>query len=52
MLSKDVVWLHGKREQFRMLYAENPKRVELLNRTAGFFFGMSQRMLWEDVLTR
>jgi hypothetical protein len=49
-LAKDVVWLHGKWDQFRMLYARTPERVELLNRTAKFFFGMCQHMLWEDVL--
>lgn len=36
-LYNEVVWLHAKWNQYRILYAESPKRLELLNRTAGFF---------------
>jgi len=49
-LYNEVVWLHAKWNQYRILYAESPERVELLNRTAGFLFRMIQNVLWEDVL--
>jgi hypothetical protein len=49
-LYNEVTWLHAKWSQYRILYAESEERVELLNRTAGFFFRMIQNVLWEDVL--
>jgi hypothetical protein len=49
-LYNEVTWLHAKWNQYRILFAESPERVDLLNRVAGFFFRMIQNVLWEDVL--
>jgi AbiU2 len=49
-LYNEVTWLHAKWNQYRILFAESPERVELLNRVAGFFFRTIQTVLWEDVL--
>ena len=52
-LWKEVVWLHVKWGEVRKLYAspeEPEKRIELLNETAGFFFGMVQNIVLDDVL--
>src|SRR5687768_1129117 len=43
----DAVW-----QEFRKLYASSPERVEVLNRTASFFFSVTQELLWRDVLLR
>ncbi len=49
-LYNEVTWLHAKWNQYRILFAESPERVELLNRVAGFFFRTIQNVIWEDVL--
>ena len=46
----EVTWLHAKWKQYRILFAESPERIELLNGVAGFFFRVIQDVLWEDVL--
>lgn len=45
----EVVWLHAKWKQYRHLYA-TAENVELLNEAAGFFFGVVQRVMWDDAL--
>lgn len=49
-LQHEVTWLHAKWLEYRKLYASSPKRIDLLNETAGFFFRVVQDVLWEDVL--
>jgi len=39
-----------KWNQYRQLYARSPKRIELLNQTAGHLFGLIQEILLEDVV--
>jgi AbiU2 len=49
-LSNEVISLHGKWNQYRQLYATSEERIELLNRSAGYFFWLLQETLIEDVL--
>lgn len=49
-LHNDVIWLHAKWLEYRKLFAHSERRVELLNRSAGFFFGVVQDVLWHDIL--
>lgn len=49
-LYEEVVWLHAKWLEYRKLYAESPRRVDLLNAMAPFFFRVIQNVLWDDVL--
>jgi hypothetical protein len=49
-LYNEVTWLHAKWNQYRILFAESPGRIELLNDVAGFFFGVIQDVLLEDVV--
>jgi len=49
-LYSEVIWLHVKWQQYRRLYAKSKNRIALLNKTAGFFFGMVEDALWNDVL--
>jgi len=49
-LCDEVTWLHAKWNQYRILFAESPGRIELLNSVAGFFFHVIQVVLWEDVV--
>jgi HEPN superfamily AbiU2-like protein len=49
-LYNEVAWLHVKWNQYRILFAESEKRVELLNSTAGSFFHVIKKVLWDDVV--
>lgn len=49
-LHNEVTWLHAKWLEYRKLYAQSEKRIDLLNETAAFFFRVVQDVLWEDVL--
>lgn len=49
-LSPQVAFLRLKWEQYRILFARSPARVELLNSVASGFFWVLQRVLWGDVL--
>lgn len=49
-LHNEVAWLHAKWQEYRKLYAESEERVDLLNSTAAFFFGVVQDALWDNVL--
>ncbi|MCX7017266.1 MAG: hypothetical protein NTW86_32670, partial [Candidatus Sumerlaeota bacterium] len=50
ILSDDVQWLHAHWKIYRELFGTNPQRVELLNRTAPFFFHELERVLKDDVI--
>jgi hypothetical protein len=49
-LCDEVTWLYAKWNQYRMLFAKSPGRIELLNYVAGFFFRVIHDVLWEDVV--
>jgi AbiU2 len=49
-LSVELTWIHWRWTQYRRLFAESPQRIELLNRTAPFFFRVIQDVLFEDTL--
>jgi hypothetical protein len=49
-LCNDVSWLHFKWKQYRILFAESPERIDLLNGVAGAFFFIIQEVLHDDVL--
>jgi hypothetical protein len=49
-LHNEVVWLYAKWLEYRKLYAESEKRINLLNETASFFFYAIEAVLREDVL--
>jgi len=49
-LYKEVVWLHAKWNEYRVLYGTTPESVHILNRTAGFLFRIVGDALWADVL--
>src|SRR5262245_11757372 len=49
-LTNEVTSLHGKWNQYRKLFMGSPKRIDLLNATAGYFFGVLQETLIEDIL--
>lgn len=51
-LWQEVAWLHSVWEEFEELYATSKERIELLNRTAPFFFHFVQQELWHGVLIR
>jgi hypothetical protein len=49
-LYDEVIWLHAKWQQYRILFAESQERIDLLNSTAGFFFYMVEKVLREDIV--
>lgn len=49
-LYNEVTWLHAKWQQYRILFAESSERLELLNSVAGFFFRVTQEVLWDDIV--
>jgi hypothetical protein len=49
-LWNDLAWLQVKWQEFREAFGTTPKRVELLNSSAGLFFRIVQDTLWADTL--
>ena len=49
-LSNEVGWLQVKWQQYVELFGKGPKRVELLNHAAGFFFEVVHESLFNDIL--
>jgi hypothetical protein len=49
-LEDDLIWLRTKWTLFRVVYTEDPNRVPLLNRFAGEFLGIAQRVFVDDVI--
>ncbi len=49
-LYHELVLVHAKWLEYRELYAHSSDRLDLLNRTSGFFFKIVQDGLWDDVL--
>ena len=48
-LDAEVSFVHAKWKLYRQLYGTSDERIDLLNRTAGYFFGVVQQPLYEDV---
>lgn len=48
-LRSEITWLHGRWLTYRELFAESPKRIELLNEAAGTFFYIIQEVLLNEV---
>jgi len=49
-LNSELIWIHAKWQLYRQVFAGSPEDIDLLNRTAPFFFRVVQRTLFEDVL--
>jgi AbiU2 len=49
-LEHDLTWMHWRWQQYRILFAETPSRLDLLNQSASFFFYLVHRVLFEDTL--
>jgi hypothetical protein len=50
LLSTDLTWLFVRWKQYVQLFATKESRLDLMNRAAPFFFGVIQRVLWEETL--
>jgi HEPN superfamily AbiU2-like protein len=48
-IRSEVTWLHGRWTCYRQLFAVSPKRIELLNESAGTFFYILQDVLFADI---
>jgi hypothetical protein len=48
-LRSEITWLHGRWLTYRELFAESPRRIELLNEVAGTFFYIIQEVLLDEV---
>lgn len=49
-LSNEETWLRLKWQNYRALYS-NPETVTILNESAGSFFGMCQRVFFDDAIS-
>ena len=49
-LYNEVTWVHAKWQVYRDLFGKDEKTVDLLNRSAGAFFGVCQEVLLHDVM--
>lgn len=46
----EMVWLSDKWREYRSLFMRSEERVDVLNQSAGRFFGAIEALLWEDAL--
>jgi hypothetical protein len=51
-LYNEVCWLYATWGEYEILFASKPSRVKLLNKTAGYFFFIVQRVMLDDILLR
>jgi hypothetical protein len=49
-LQNDLVWLHVKWAQYRVLYGTSPQRIQILNEAAPLLFRIVEDVLWDDTL--
>jgi hypothetical protein len=49
-LWNEVAWSHAKWKEYRSLFGTSAAEIEILNRTAPYFFRIVQDGLWEDTL--
>jgi hypothetical protein len=50
LLWNELTELHLKWAEYRSVFGTNAERIALLNKAASSFFGLSQRVLWHDIL--
>jgi AbiU2 len=48
-LRSEIIWLHGRWLTYRHLYAESPKRLELLRECSRTFFSILHDLLFDEV---
>lgn len=46
----EVIWIHFKWLEYEELYGRSEKRIEILNKSAAWFFFIIQRTLFHDIL--
>lgn len=49
-LSDELIWLHAKWKQYRILFGHSEERVDLLNKASGYFFKIVQDALLDNVV--
>jgi hypothetical protein len=49
-LYNEIVWIHYRWIEYHELFGEKETRIDIMNKTAPFFFFMIQKVLWEDLL--
>jgi len=49
-IDHEVTWIHAKWIVYRQIFAASEEGIELLNRSAPFFFGIVQQTFFEDTL--
>jgi hypothetical protein len=49
-LSDELTWMFIRWSQFQKLYSSGQARLDVINRSAPFFFWVIQQALWEDTL--
>jgi hypothetical protein len=49
-LWQELAWLHTVWQEYRTIFADTPARLDLANESAGSFFYLIQKSLWESVL--
>jgi len=49
-LYNEIIWIELKWIEFKELFGTKESRVDLMNKTAPFFFHMIQNVLWENLL--
>lgn len=49
-LYNEIIWMYYKWIEYKELFGAKESRIDLMNRTAPFFFFVAQKILWENVL--
>jgi len=49
-LSDELIWVHAKWQMYREVFGRNEETIDLLNKSAGAFFGIYQEVLLHDVM--
>jgi hypothetical protein len=49
-LNAELIWVHWRWKQYRILFGDEPSRIDMLNEAAPFFFYTMQEVLFEDTL--
>jgi hypothetical protein len=51
-LGEELVYAQAQWDEIQILFGNNEERIAFLNRTANWFFGMTSRALFRDLLVR
>jgi hypothetical protein len=49
-LDNEVIWIHAKWKVYRQIFAGDKDQIDILNRTAPFFFRVIQQSMFEDLV--